>query len=77
MTFSRTETLIVTMGLKLSVALGFIACLGLVGSLFLGAPAGPALRAACGAGLAMAAVSTLYLAVCQAVVAKCGRGEGA
>jgi hypothetical protein len=77
MTFSRIEILIVAVGLKLSVAIGFVALLGLVASLFLGRTTGAALTGVCGCGLAMALVAGLYLAACQAVVAKLRKGEGA
>lgn len=77
MTFSRIEILVVAVGLKLSVVVGFVALLGVVGSLFLGQPFGPRLMAGCGCALAMAFVAGLYLAACQAVLQKVRKGEGA
>ncbi|AZS19209.1 hypothetical protein [Caulobacter sp. FWC26] len=77
MTFSQTEKRVVAIGIKLSIVLGFVACLGLVGSWFMGRPIGPKVMAGCGCGLSLALVSALYLGVCQFVIDACGKREGA
>lgn len=77
MTFSKTEKRIVAGGVKLSIALGFLACLAFVGSWFLGPAAGPKVTLASGCLLSLAAVAGLYLGVCQAVIEARGKREGA
>lgn len=77
MIFTRAETLIVLIGLKLTLVVGFIACLGLTASLFIGRPAGPKTLLLFGALLSVDLVAMAYLALCQALVAKSRGGEGA
>lgn len=77
MTFTRTEKLIVLTGLKLTLVVGFFACLGLTGSFFVGRPGGPRALSLFGALLASDLVAMAYLAVCQAFIEKQRGGEGA
>ncbi|WP_454718753.1 hypothetical protein [Caulobacter segnis] len=77
MTFSTLEHRIVAIGLKLTVAIGFVACLAFVGSFFIDRPAGGLWLKASGCVIAMDLVAMVYLAACQAVVAACRRREGA
>ncbi|WP_343699643.1 hypothetical protein [Caulobacter sp.] len=77
MTFTRTEKLIVLIGFKLTLVVGFFACLGLTASFFIGRPAGPKALVLFGALLAVDLVAMAYLALCQALVGKSRGGEGA
>jgi hypothetical protein len=77
MTFSPFEHRIVVIGLKLAVVIGFIACLGFVGALFLPAPFGERAFKAFGCAIAMDAVAILYLWACQAVISAWTARKGA
>lgn len=68
MTFSPFEHRIVAVGLKLGVVIGFFACLGFVGALFVPAPVGGHAFKACGCVIAMDAVAIAYLWTCQAAM---------